>query len=121
MFINKKERLKLKEKYEEYKTKYEKIQNKFETLERENESLKNLNHQLAEEISAQCKSCHVGVWCKDCKHFMREYADYMKYDKVFNAWYKQEGDYVCYCGKHLHDLCPEHSTHEVSQEDNRME
>ena len=90
----------------------------------ENKALKELNYRLAEEISAKNTDCRVGVWCKTCKYLRQEKALHEECfsDTLFGEWVTQNTvDEVWYCGKHLTELCPEHSIHEVPQEDNRME
>ena len=54
-----------------------------------NETIK----KLTKTINEQNTGCRTGTWCEDCKH--------KKYART-KGW-----DYEYYCGKHIHEICPE--------------
>lgn len=59
----------------------------------DNRQMKKTVEKLTKIINAQNNGCRVGTWCEDCKH--------KKYART-KGW-----DYEYYCGKHLHEICPE--------------
>ncbi len=64
--------------------------------------------RLADEISAKVEDCHIGPWCDGCEHKMKAV---MKNREIrYNGgWVNtiDEEEAVVYCGKHLHEMCPE--------------
>lgn len=62
--------------------------------------------KLANEISAKVGDCSIGPWCNGCEHKMEAVIKKKSYDCT-NMWTSYSGESVIYCGKHLHEICPE--------------
>lgn len=98
-----------------FKSTYDDVVKKLDEANAMNKQLRLEVQRLSEEISAQNTNCHVGAWCKDCAHVKHDEAivkQDTRYPDPFGYYSKSTIDgKVIYCGKHLHDLCPEHSAH----------
>ena len=96
------------------KQKHDKTLEELRISEKMNRELELEVQRLSKEISAQNTNCKVGAWCKDCAHVKYDKAtvehDY-EYDWFTFKYKTKTAGEVMYCGKHLHDLCPEHSSH----------
>lgn len=96
-----------KEKYENLKNENSTLESQLK-LEKENhERTKQAVEDLSQEISGKTSECNIGPWCKNCQH--RRFAPIGKQKKIpiDDTWYEISTNGIDYCGKHIHDLCPE--------------
>ena len=104
MFVNK-------EKYNSLLTQINDLINKCKTLEEDKSQCQETIKQLTEEVNQQTPECKVGAWCEGCKYRKVVPVDsFTNYESIWlnksHAGFKQQ-NYIVYCGKHLHDICPE--------------
>lgn len=103
MFITKKE-------YERLTSQLGMLKSKCMTLEEDKRICSEEIKNLTEEINGKVKDCQIGPWCEDCAHRKTAVTEnFVAFINTFGAPVpiKRMPNYIVYCGKHIHETCPE--------------
>ena len=100
-----------KRKYNSLVHKINELTNECKTLKEDKNECQKTIMRLTEEINQKTPECQVGPWCEDCQH--RKMAAIDSFINYESNWFSnsyaelKEQKYIYYCGKHLHEICPE--------------
>lgn len=100
-----------KRKYNSLVHKINELTNECKTLKEDKNECQKTIMRLTEEINQKTPECQVGHWCEDCQHHKLASMSSCIYYKE-GIYFKSMADYkmpnyIYYCGKHTHEICPE--------------